>query len=451
MKITQRIKTFLGFGSNSFTMEGRLPTSWPVNWWQKNYRPFTNDVNSTVNACVDGYAQVMASLPLRHIKINSKGGKDPVLNSAFTKVFRKPNSYQTRSDFILNLIRNLLFNGNGYAYALRNSRNEISELHIMPSRNTTPYIEPESKTIFYGLGTNPLVGELTALIPQRDALHLRLHCPIHPLIGVSPVENCALAISSNNSVLGHQAVFFNNMSRPSGVISTDQILKREQMEQLRKMWSEQSQNLNSGEVPILFGGMKFQQLSLTSQDAQLVEAYHLSVMDIAKAFRVPLPLIGDLRNSTYNNVEQLIATWLATGLGFMLEHVEQALGLFFGIREDEQIQFETKNLLRTDFKGRIDALVHGISGGLYSVNEARAEEGLPAVDFGDEPRLQAQVIPLSSIQIPPSGKVPTASPNGEDDQEDAEVINDEVRQIIAEQRLQNALNKLNSGTVHAQR
>jgi HK97 family phage portal protein len=228
------------------------------------------------------------------------------------------------------------------------------------------------------------------------------------------------------------------MSRASGFISTDQTLKKEQMDQLRRAWGEVSQGLNSGEVPILHSGLKFQSLSLSSQDAQLVEAYHMSVEEIARAFRIPLPMIGDLRNSTYNNVEQLVSMWLATGLGFLLEHVEQALGLFFRIGNNECIQFDTKGLLRSDFKGRIDALVRGISGGLYSVNEARSEEGLPAVDYGEEPRLQAQVIPLSAIDIPPSGPVPNASDSDDSAEDDPD---DEERQLLAYARLRQITQK----------
>jgi phage portal protein BeeE len=155
--------------------------------------------------------------------------------------------------------------------------------------------------------------------------------------------------------------------------------------------------------------MKWSSLSINSQDAELVEAFRMTVEDIARAFRVPLPLIGDTRNSTYNNVEQLISAWLATGLGFVLEHVEQALGRHFDIAEDTFINFDVDSLLRTDFAGRIDALTKGISGGLYSPNEARAKEGLAAVEFGDEPRVQAQNVPLSAAgKIPAAGSAPTA-------------------------------------------
>lgn len=427
MSLLTRVKSFFGFGGVNPTMEGGIPVSWPVNWWQKNYQPHVSDANSTVNGCVDAYAQTIASIPIRHLRRNSKGGKDVVDGSAFNRLMKKPNAYQTRSDLNLNMIRNLLFTGNAYLLGVRGPRNDFAELHLMPSTGSAAYIEPETKTIFYGFGANPLVGDLTYLVPQRDVLHLRLHCPHDPLTGVSPIVNAALAISSNNALLGHQATFFNNMSRPSGFISTDQVLQKDQLLQLRAAWHEQSQNLNSGGVPVLAAGMKFQSLSLTSEDAQLVEAYHMTVEDIARAFRIPLPLIGDLRNSTYNNVEQLISSWLATGLGFLLEHIELSYSNFFALDDTDCIESDTKSLLRTDLAGRIDALTKGISGGLYSINEARRQEGLPSVEFGDEPRVQAQVVPLSAIEIPPSAQTPTAN-NDEQD-------NEEERAFIAANRL----------------
>lgn len=366
------------------------------NWWQQGLNAQTGDDCPMVHACVDAYAQTLASLWGEHYRYDDiTGGKTLVKNSPLTRIMRNPNGYQTRSDFMLNLVKHLMYTGNAYAVAIRNERNEIESLHIVPSAATQPYIDSESGATFYGVGNNPMLGtELNAMIPARDVLHIKLYTPQHPMMGVSCIENLALSIAANNAISGHQAQFFNNMSRPSGVLATDDKLSSEQMTTLRAAWEDQSQGLNSGGVPILTRGLKWQALSITSQDAQLVEAYGMTNETIARAFRVPLPLVGSLEHATYNNVEQLISSWLSSGLGFLLEHIELAFDKFFDLPDREFTEFNTEALLRTDFAGRIDGLTKGVQGGLFTPNEARAKEGLKGVENGDKPYMQSQMVEL---------------------------------------------------------
>ena len=152
-------------------------------------------------------------------------------------------------------------------------------------------------------------------------------------------------------------------------------------------------------------------MGISSQDAQLVEAFGMTVADIARAFAVPLPIIGDLSAATFNNVENLIGLWLSQGLGFYVEHIETAFDKFFNLGPGEYVELDTDVLMRTAFRDRIEGLTRAISGGLYAPDEARAREGLPPAPdgFGEEPRLQAQVVPLSQVgATPPAPSAPAA-------------------------------------------
>lgn len=365
------------------------------NWWQQGQNIQANDDCPMVHACIDAYAQTIASLWGVHYKRDDANGKSKIKNSPLTRIMKNPNDYQTRSDFMLNIIKNLLYTGNAYAVATRNDRNEIVALHIVPSASTQVYVEPDTRAVFYGVGDNPLSPQgLSAMVPARDVLHIKLYTPHHPLVGVSCIQNLAISIQANNAISGHQAQFFANMARPSGVIQTDERLNASQISQLRSAWDEQSRGLNSGGVPILTSGLKWQSLSINSQDAQLIQAYNMTNETIARAFRVPLPLVGSLENATYNNVEQLISSWLSSGLGFLLEHIELSFDKFFKLADDEFTEFNTEALLRTDFAGRIDGLTKGVQGGLFTPNEARAKEGLASVKNGDVSYMQSQMVEL---------------------------------------------------------
>lgn len=113
---------------------------------------------------------------------------------------------------------------------------------------------------------------------------------------------------------------------------------------------------------------------------------------------MPLQVLG-LGGTTFGSTELLMQSWIASGLGFCLNHIEEAFGLLFGLRgmPDEYLEFDTRALLRSAYKDQIEALRLGVIGGIYSPDEAREKIDLPAVPggHGAMPRVQQQVVPLS--------------------------------------------------------
>jgi hypothetical protein len=155
-------------------------------------------------------------------------------------------------------------------------------------------------------------------------------------------------------------------------------------------------------------------MGMTAQDAGILDAYKLTAHDIARVFRIPLSLVGEMEGATFSNAETLIRFWLSTGLGFAIKHIEDAFTGFFGLPRNEQLEFDTEVLLRTDTPARLDALSKAVLGGIYTPNEARRFEGLPAKAYGDEPRMQRQVVPLSAyadtLAALPDPNAPPADP-----------------------------------------
>jgi HK97 family phage portal protein len=298
-------------------------------------------------------------------------------------------------------VRSLLTHGNLYAFATRNDRYEVDELHLLDPRQVRAVRSVEVPGFYayalnqYQLPNGPLI-DVDQIVQPRDLLHVRMHTTRDPLVGESPLTAAMNAAELNGTIGGSMSRFYANMSRPSGVLSTEEKLTKEQVMRLREVWEQQSKSLNTGGVPILSWGMKWQPLSMTAQDAQIIEAYKMSLRDICRVFRVPMMLVGEAdQAATFNNTETLMRFWLASGLGFLLDHVEASIGDFFKLPVTEHVEFDTEVLLRSDMLQRIDGLTRAVQGGIYSPNEARAKEGLPAVEDGDEPRVQQQVVPLS--------------------------------------------------------
>src|SRR4029077_15136092 len=119
----------------------------------------------------------------------------------------------------------------------------------------------------------------------------------------------------------------------------------------------------------------------------------------------------------YGSTELLMQSWVASGLGFALNHIEESLGLLFGLKgqPDEYIEFDTAALLRSAMKDRIESLARGVQGGIFAPYEARNSEGFDSVEYGDERRVQRQVVPLSQVGKIPAAPAPGAPPPAPDD------------------------------------
>jgi HK97 family phage portal protein len=346
-----------------------------------------------------------------------------VENSALSRVLRRPNEYETASNFMLNLVHSLYSEGNAFALALRSERFEVTTLHLMDSRQSSPFVvrneDDNDAEIFYRLSGNTVVdhmfGDKQLIVPMRDVLHIRLHDSRRyprPLVGETPLTAALADIAVGNAFVQQQIQFLANQARPSAVLSTDLVLDRDQVQQIRDRWNDQAKGLHQGGTPILTAGLKVQPWATPAKDAQLAELSKLSAERICWAFGIPLQLLG-LANTPATSTEALMHFWLATGLGFCLNHVEQAFDRLFDLKgePEEYTEFNTAALLRSAQKDRIEALARAVQGGIYSPNEARAAEDLDAVPHGDEPRVQAQVVPLSAAGSIPSAPGPAVPPS----------------------------------------
>ena len=396
---------------------GWLPAGSPWNWWQLGQNPLGIAGGALVEACISAYAQTVAMCPGDHWRANSKGGRTRVTNSALARILRYPNAYQSISDFMLNMTRSLYGEGNAYALCLRNSRFEIDELHMMDPRLSKPQLAYDG-SVFYQLAGNQVIERQIQgpiLVPQRDVLHIRLNAnrPKYPwpILGETPLVAALLDMGVSESILRQQMQFYANEARPSAVLSTDLVLDKDQVSALRDRWDEQSRGLQSGGTPILTAGLKVQPWGASAKDAQLADVMKISEQHIAMVFRMPLQILG-LGGTTFSSTEALMQFWIATGLGFCLNHIEESFGVTFALdgQPAEYVEFSTDALLRSAFKDRIEALARGVQGGIYSPNEARNSEGFDKVPFGDSPRVQQQMVPLEAAGAIPAAPGPPAPP-----------------------------------------
>ncbi len=385
--------------------------SW--NWWQQGYDIEASGARSAIiEACISAYAQTIAMCPGAHWKTKEDGGRERIKTSPLARIIKSPNMYQTMSDFLLNGVSHLYEDGNMFALAIRDDRFNVVELHLMQPRQCSIHVGPEGD-VFYGLNGNPVIDRMLdypAMVPARDVLHIRLRTSdYHSLRGESPIIAAARDIAASNAMSAQQLAFYMNQSRPSTVLSTDMTLDATQVELLRQRWNEQTKGLNAGGTPILTAGLKPTAMpSISANDSQLADVMKMTDQRIALAYRVPMQILG-IGGTNFTTTEALMQSWLASSLGFALNHIESSFDSFFGLKgqPDEYLEFDTTALLRSAFKERIEGIVRAVQGGVFSINEGRNLEGYPEVKFGDEPRVQQQLVPLSAAAaIPAPGTTP---------------------------------------------
>jgi hypothetical protein len=132
-----------------------------------------------------------------------------------------------------------------------------------------------------------------------------------------------------------------------------------------------------------------------------------SVEDVARAFRVPLHMLGDMSKSSYNNVEQMNRSFYSSTLQFHIEALEACFLDGLELPSDLSIEFDLDSLFRSDTEARFGAYQQALASGWLSINEVRAKEGMQAIQGGEEPRVQMQYVPISQASQMPEPTSPT--------------------------------------------
>jgi len=401
------------------------------NWFQMGVNPPVQAeamTHAAVAACITILSQEVARLRIEHYK-TEKDKSRTILSTSIAAVLRRPNQYQTRSDFFLNLMRDLLLSGNAYAIAERSAAGVITAMHPRNSNEVQPWVVPETGEIFYSITKIDLdkasfLDHAESMIPARNMLHIKLDTPGHPLIGVTPLTGCQYAVPQGIAIQRDSTSFFSRMSRPSGVLKSPNKIGGASALRLKKMWEDGLSDNFAGKTAILDNGLEWQQLTLTAADSQLIEQYNMTIHDIAMVYRVPLYMLGDLTKATFNNVEALQKAFQAGSLGFYTEHIEAALDVFFDLNTKQYLEFDMeRGIVKTEFETRMTALTKGVQGGLMTINEGRAYENRPPVIGGDQTFLQRQNWPIDKLgddADPAAGAVPApaaATPKKDDDKD----------------------------------
>lgn len=338
----------------------------------------TNAIESEiVYTCIRDKAESIGQLPVivkRNNEVLKKGNREH-------KIFAvRPNSFQTTQDFIEMYVTCLELYGNFYALVVRNVYGNIAE--IIPFRNQMN-VNTATDTfgrVYHTYVTND--GKPGMVFSGGDVIHIKLNS-LGGVVGLSPITAAARTIGVATSQEQHLAKLMEKGSMPSGVLQTDQIFKDQNaLNRLKDRWQESyGGSKNTGKTPLLEGGIKYQALSLSPVDSDLIKQRVFSRIQLAGIFRVPLSRLGVVEAQRYNSVEENNWSYLRDALIPLIVKFESAINYL--LPDNMSITIDVRQYVRGDRKSQVESIGSEVKLGLISLGEGREDLGRPRKE-GDE-------------------------------------------------------------------
>ncbi|AZI87182.1 phage portal protein [Kosakonia sp. CCTCC M2018092] len=367
--------------------------------WQRNLEINPTTVLSfhAVFSCISLIASDISKMPLRLMRRDSNGIWKENNNGTPARIYKRPNAFQNRMQFFECWLNSKLCHGNTVVLKIRNTRGDITELRILDWNKVTPLVADDG-SVFYQINPDNMTGvEASVTVPAREVIHDRFNCLFHPLIGLSPIYAAGLAAMQGHHIQENSAHFFRNGSKPSGVIEVPGTITDENARKLKANWDTGYTGENAGKTGLLSNGAKYNPISMSADDAKVVEQLQMSEKIVCSTFHVPAYKagVGDL--PSYDNIEALEQQYYSQCLQTLIESIELLLDEAFELEDDAGTEFDVSALLRMDSERRIKTLGEGVKNTILTPNEARRSENLPPVTGGDELYLQQQNFSLGAL------------------------------------------------------
>ena len=357
---------------------------------------------TAVYSCVRILAEAIAGLPLHLYTYKDDGGKEKAIgHPLYLLLHDEPNPEMSSFVFRETLMTHLLLWGNAYAQIIRNGKGEVVALYpLMPNRMTVD--RDSSGQLFYSYQMNntdaPTMKTGTVILKPSDVLHIP-GLGFDGLVGYSPIAMAKNAIGLAIATEEYGAKFFANGATPGGLLEYPGTVK--DPDRVRESWNKGfSGSQNAGKVAILEEGMKYTPISIAPEQAQFLETRKFQINEIARIFRVPPHMVGDLEKSSFSNIEQQSLEFVKYTLDPWVVRWEQSLSRALFTQEEKKryfFKFNVEGLLRGDYQSRMNGYATARQNGWMSANDIRELENLdriPAEDGGDLYLINGNMLPL---------------------------------------------------------
>ena len=385
---------------------------------------------TAVYCCVRILSEAVASLPLQFYRYTDDGGKEKAVeHPLYFLLHDEPNPEMTSFIFRETLMTHLLLWGNAYSQIIRNGKGEVVALYpLMPDRMKVD--RDEHGRLYYeytvydpddvdGRKGTDKVGRTVRLQPH-DVLHIP-GLGFDGLVGYSPIAMAKNAIGLAIATEEYGSKFFANGAAPSGVLEHPGTIK--DPSKVRESWQVTfGGSGNANKIAVLEEGMKYTPISISPEQAQFLETRKFQIDEIARIFRVPPHMIGDLEKSSFNNIEQQSLEFVKYTLDPWVSRWEQAMVRALLTPDEKKryfFKFNVDGLLRGDYQSRMNGYATARQNGWMSANDIRELENLdriPAEQGGDLYLINGNMTKLEDAGIFAAGN------NGKEDEESDEEV-----------------------------
>lgn len=381
------IKSLFGFGQARDKPEdkaadagysflfGRTTSGKPVN-------ERTAMQTTAVYACVRILAEAVASLPLHVYEYQDDGGKKLVHDHPLYYLLHdEPNPEMTSFVFRETLMSHLLIWGNAYAQIIRDGTGRVLGLYpLLPDKMDVQRDDRGNIYYVYSRNSdeNPMFKEYGDIRLKAEEV---LHIPglgFDGLIGYSPIAMAKNAVGMTLACEEYGASFFANGANPGGVLEHPGVLK--DPSKVRESWNSVYRGVNNAhKIAVLEEGMKYQQIGIPPEEAQFLETRKFQINEIARLYRIPPHMVGDLDKSSFSNIEQQSLEFVKYTLDPWVIRWEQSLQrslLLPGEKGKYFIKLNVDGLLRGDYQSRMNGYAVGRQNGWFSANDIREMENM---------------------------------------------------------------------------
>lgn len=359
---------------------------------------------TAVYVCVRILSEAIAGLPLHMYRYKEDGGKEKALDHPlYLLLHDEPNPEMSSFVFRETLMTHLLLWGNAYEQIIRNGKGEVVALYpLMPNKMTVS--RDEAGQLYYTYQKSqeelPKDNNYTVILHPSDVLHIP-GLGFDGLVGYSPIAMAKNAIGLAIATEEYGSKFFANGATPGGILEHPGVVK--DPERVRESWNTAfGGSANANKVAVLEEGMKYTPISISPNEAQFLETRKFQIDEIARIFRVPPHMIGDLEKSSFSNIEQQSLEFVKYTLDPWVCRWEQSMQRAL-LKPDEKpqyfLKFNVDGLLRGDYQSRMNGYAVGRQNGWMSANDIRELENLDRIakeDGGDLYLVNGNMVPLVS-------------------------------------------------------
>lgn len=337
---------------------------------------------TAVYACVRILAEAVASLPLHVYEYQDDGGKKLVHDHPLYYLLHdEPNPEMTSFVFRETLMSHLLIWGNAYAQIIRDGAGRVLGLYpLLPDKMDVQRDDKGNIYYVYSRNSdeNPTFKEYGNIkLKAEDVLHIP-GLGFDGLIGYSPIAMAKNAVGMTLACEEYGASFFANGANPGGVLEHPGVLK--DPSKVRESWNSVYRGVsNAHKIAVLEEGMKYQQIGIPPEEAQFLETRKFQINEIARLYRIPPHMVGDLDKSSFSNIEQQSLEFVKYTLDPWVIRWEQSLQrslLLPGEKGKYFIKLNVDGLLRGDYQSRMNGYAVGRQNGWFSANDIREMENM---------------------------------------------------------------------------